>query len=204
MHRRRLVARSGALLFVPLAGCSSDNGDTASNGEDEPPVDPVVESVRRPDPVVPEWDEFYVSALPEDGSPVTERVENVGDAGDVHVLLTLLEADGDVYTGRTERARVIEMDAEESRDVTFEELPSGADAYRIEARPGSLVAAVTNEGGDGAGRVSLTADDGATIREERRVELAADETTDLTFTGFDVLASAADLDVEISPVEADQ
>ncbi|MFC7115021.1 hypothetical protein ACFQH2_08710 [Natronoarchaeum sp. GCM10025703] len=198
MHRRRLLALSGALFAVPLAGCSS------SDDGDEQAPEPVVESVRYPDPYLPERDVLDVTPVPEDSTPITERVGNAGNTGEVDVALTLLESaedetdGGTVYTGSTDRVRRITIDEAGIGEVSFEGIATGYDTYWIDARPASLTATVTNESEDGRVVVSVSSPDGSSVHAEERIDLAAGDTTELTFRGYYVAMSADDLVVEAS------
>lgn len=196
MNRRRFLAATAPALWAWSAGCVA--------GDSEGP-NPEVETVAVPAPQLPEHDRLDAPELPRgDEEPaVTEPVENRGDAGEVRVSLTLLEADGEgSYVGQTARARALSLDANERRDVTFSELPVGEyDRYQVETRPASLTATVRNRGGAGEIVVSVYSgtEDSPEPVDERAVEVRPDDTVAVEFAGAYVQFGGDELDVEAVP-----
>lgn len=214
MDRRQVLAAAGSLLAPATAGCTSLEPD-GEGGAGDPPK-PVVEDVRIP----------AVEHVDRDGMPPVESIdsgsdaetdadadadtdpeftatfENVGDAGEAAISLSLLEADdpdGDVLTaGAPARTTFVDFAAGERREVAFDDVSAeGADAYYLEARIGSIQADVRNDGAAGLVEVALTAPDGERVDKRRTLELGADETATVSFDGafmrdaYDVRAEPA-------------
>lgn len=191
-----MAAGATAVASAGGAGCLSS--------DDEPEPDPVVETVERPMPELPERDPLAATPMPSGSDPsVSEVVENAGAAGTVHVHLTpLTEQEEGTYTGTTGRVEVVSLDAGERRTVTFEDVPASEyDAYRVDARSASITAVVRNRGEAGRVVVTVRSSDGASVHEDTDLSMEADETAELTFEGSYTLVAPERLDVQAAPAE---
>lgn len=151
MASRRRVLGFTAVLATGGAGC-------LSAGQRAGPA-PSADIVGHPEPVLPDRDPYAAPSLPDDDEPpvVTARIKNDGAAGEIHVSFAPLKTtDGGAYTGTTTRVRRIELAADESRVVEFEDVPvEEYDRYRVAVMPTTVTVGVENSGDPGAVAVEI-------------------------------------------------